>query len=71
MGKYTITYNLKKVTDGYVARCTTNPMATAFGQTPVEAKDNLVKAITGYVNEWPDRLDDILGAPSTEVDITK
>ena len=41
----------------------------AFGKTETEAGDNLVNAITKNVNEWPEQIPDILGAPSREVNI--
>lgn len=50
-----ITYTLKQVKGGYMARCTATPMATAFGRTEDEAGDKLVDAISGYIKEYPDR----------------
>lgn len=58
-----ITYDLKPVEGGFMARCTATPMATAFGRTADEAGDNLVEAISGYIKEYPERRDDLLGVP--------
>ena len=58
-----ITYDLTKVEGGFMARCTATPMATAFGKTEDEAGDHLVEAISGYIKEYPDRRDKLLGVP--------
>ena len=58
-----ITYILKPVKGGYVARCTATPMATAFGRTEDEAGDNLIDAIAGYIGEYPERRNELIGVP--------
>lgn len=58
-----ITYDLKEVKGGYMARCTATPMATAFGKTKDEAGDRLIDAISGYIKEYPERRDKLLGVP--------
>lgn len=69
MATYTITYDLDKVTDGYMARYTSNPMATAFGKTEDEAADNLVEAINGYLELYPDKIDKLLTVSTREVQV--
>lgn len=69
MAIYTITYDLDKVTDGYMARYTSNPMATAFGKTKDEAGDNLAKAIRGYLKLYPDKADKLLTVLTKEVQV--
>ena len=69
MKTYTITYSLKEVTNGYVARCVTNPMATAFGKTEDEAGDRLADAVREYVKRWPDKRDELLDTPAREVQV--
>ena len=56
-----IPYNLTPVKGGYMARCMTAPMATAFGKTEDEAGDRLIDAISGYIKEYPERRDQLLG----------
>ena len=58
-----ISYTLKPVKDGFMARCTATPMATAFGKREDEAGDNLVEAISGYIEEYPERRNALLGVP--------
>ena len=53
-------YSLTKMAGGYLARCVTNPVATAFGKTKDEAGDNLVDAIRTYVQIYPDRAESVL-----------
>ena len=69
MATYTLTYDLDKVTDGYMARCTSNPMATAFGRTEDEAADNLVKAVSGYIKLYPDKAGKLLTVSTREVQV--
>ena len=55
MTKYILTYDLEEVSEGYIARCTANAMATAFGKTKEEARDRLGEAVRGYIALYPRR----------------
>ena len=70
MTKYNLVYDLEPVTEGFVARCTSNPMATAFGKTKDEAGDNLVTAIQEYLKLYPEKTSKILvTVPIREVEV--
>lgn len=70
MKKYRLVYDLEPVTEGFVARCASNPMATAFGKSENEARDNLVLAIQEYLDIYPDRASKVLVAvPSIEMEV--
>ena len=57
-----IQYTSKEVTDGYMVRCTANPMATAFGRTVDEAADNLVKAVNEYLELFPEKAGELMAS---------
>ena len=61
-----MSYSLTKMTEGYLARCVANPVATAFGRTKEEAGDNLVDAIRTYVRLYPDRAESVLQPTPTK-----
>ena len=60
-----VSYTLTKFTDGYLARCVINPVATAYGKTEEEAGENLVDAIKTYVKLYPEKADAVLKGPLT------
>ena len=66
MRRVQVTYKLTRMTEGYLARCVANPVATAFGKTEDEAGDNLVDAIRTYVRLYPDRADTVLQTVPTK-----
>ncbi len=67
MGGKIITYDLKKVKEGYVARCMVSDKVTAFGSTKEEAGDNLVKSVKDYLKIFPEKEDEIFNTPIKEV----
>ena len=66
MKKIQVCYTLTELAGGYLARCVTNPVATAYGETEDEAGDNLVDAIRTYVRLYPDRAKEVTQSPLTK-----
>ena len=60
-----VSYMLTKLAEGYIARCVTNPVAAAYGETEDEAGENLVDAIRTYVRLYPDRAKSVIQSPLT------
>ncbi len=58
-----IPYNLTEVSDGYVARCSTNDKVTAFGKTEDEAGNNLVSTVQEYLHLFPNEEEEIFNTP--------
>ena len=51
----TIAYEIESVAGGYMAYCTSNRTATAFGRTKEEAVGNLAEAIHDYLELFPEK----------------
>ncbi len=69
MASNLINYTLKEVEEGFVARCSTNPKVTAFGNTKIEVENNLKKSILEYLKIYPDKRDEIFNSTTTKVDL--
>ena len=69
MAKLIVTYTLKKMKEGFVARCSTNDKVTAFGITETEAGDNLIRSIREYLDMYPEKRDEIFNIPTKEIEI--
>ena len=69
MTKYILAYDLEKVSEGYIARCTANAMATAFGKTKEEARDRLGEAVSGYIALYPEKANQLLTVSTIEVQV--
>lgn len=67
--KYILTYDVETVSEGYIARCTSNAMATAFGKTEEEAGDRLAEAVSGYIEMYPEKTAKLLTVSTREVQI--
>lgn len=69
MATYTIVYDTDQVADGYIAYCTANPTATAFGKTEEEAADNLVEAIDEYLKLYPEKVNKLLTVSTRKLQV--
>ena len=69
MGTYIVSYSVKKMQEGYIVQCTTNPVATAYGKTVDEATDNLVRSLREYLSIYPDKIEMMFAPPTKEVSI--
>ena len=51
-----ITYHIKKLSDGYMAKCGMHPEISVYGKTKEEALSKIDSAIDEFANLFPDRV---------------
>ena len=64
-----VSYDLLKVKEGFVARCSTNDKVTAFGIDKESAGNNLVTSIQEYLKQFPEKEEEILNTPMKSISV--
>ena len=60
MAKRTFTYRVTDLEGGYMAKCTVNPEISIYAKSKDEIDDRINKALQGYIDLFPYKVDERL-----------